>query len=105
MNIAKTNEALLAYTRRTLLVSTAQIPNSTAEVLRWLPSTLNAMTCEGGWIFSISEVAWEHPAAVHEQPVLLRLLKFAYSYGFDYLQLDADGDRLPFEFNFPVFEW
>jgi hypothetical protein len=105
---------LTRYTTKVLDVSTAMIPEHTADALG------QGRTCERtelwnelayepwgeyGWI------VWAHddptciPTTVEKHPELAALLKFAATRGFGYVKLDCDADRLPEACGLPTFSW
>lgn len=106
MNITQINTLLFAYTRRTLVISTAHIPSTTAAALDYQIFHLcSPVRCDGGWVFNVPDAEFEGMPVHEKHTELVTLLKFANTQGFDHLRLDRDADQLPPEFNFPVFAW
>lgn len=105
MNITQTNTLLFAYTQRTLMLSTAHIPENTSKFLSRRGETDSCRPYSGGWVFDIADITHLNELLASEHPELEKLLQFSFTYKFDYLRLDRDADQLPFQLNMPVFEW
>lgn len=94
--------------RSMLVISSAHIPEHTAEALGDLYGHLEADLFHAlvytpwsnyGWIFWAEQ---EQSDDLNEHPELANLLQFAKENGYHYLQLDCDADTLSDQ---PTFDW
>lgn len=97
---------LQPYIVKTLVVSTAHIPEHTDAALRTSDNPaldeLAYQPLEGAWLINLWNPDWIPILALAGHPELARLCQLAVDANCSYLHLDADGDVIE---GLPTFVW
>lgn len=96
------------YMLKTIQVSTAMIPQKTADQLtEHLLKFFYLDLGDSGWVFIAvpeDEMLIACPMLV-DHPELLKLIDWAAARGFDRVEMDCDAQPLPVECGLPIFQW